>query len=308
MFPYVEGTLEKVLTNQWKPAHVAIRTEDQHWICYGLMGLADGLATIHRPPKQEENLKVFAFHFDLKPSNILITSGGIFKITDFGQALLKAKPIDGATTVGAAHNVGDHRYAPPENTPSRAHIDSSSRFSTKLASIQAETRNARSNISHQINKGRSRHRSASTPPKEEERFSTGSAKYDIWSLACVLMETLMYLLEGPRGLESFRADRDGAFYALRSRDASSLPGHEQHKLKTCVEKRLWQVQRNLEPTFKIMIFKSITCELLWKMFSIQASKRPSANQVKAHLLYALQTSNNPDSEDILSLLRGAVIE
>jgi serine/threonine protein kinase len=309
VFPYVAGTLEKVLTNKWKPAHVATRPDPLGWILNGLIGLADGLATIHHPPKQYANLKVFAFHFDLKPSNVLITSSGIFKITDFGQALLKAKPIDGATTVGAAHKVGDPHYAPPENVPSRNDVDSSSRFSsfsaTASVSTGAEIRNARSNIPHRINQGPSRRRSVSAPPKEEESSSTGSARYDIWSLACVMLETLIYHLEGSTELESFRADRNGAFYALRSQDTPSVSVHEQYELKICVETRLQETQRSLKPGFTTLIFKASICPLLWDMFSVQASKRPSANDVKKALLDARQTCKDPDLKKMEKTLKNA---
>jgi serine/threonine protein kinase len=87
VFPFVEGNLNMVLRDGWVPANVSSLRRNaglpDHWLWVGMVEVADALRAIHNPQSAKDKLfpgdprTIIAFHFDLKPSNILVTSYGV---------------------------------------------------------------------------------------------------------------------------------------------------------------------------------------------------------------------------------------
>ena len=243
VFPYLEGNLQKLLYSDWLPRNVNLDEQfPNNWISRGLLGLADGLRIIHNPPTQlhlAEKGTIIGFHFDLKPANILITADGTFKITDFGQALIKLVKVGEVSSGGVAHLGGDPRYAPPEEIPTRESITRSSykylhedrsvpegRWltvhgpQTDAVSVSSQRLNVPTNIRRSMGS----HRSAAVSQEP-----LGSAKYDIWSLGCVALEVLVHTcLGGMEAVEDFQDERrrdgpPGAFHTSQGNIRSYKP-------------------------------------------------------------------------------------
>jgi serine/threonine protein kinase len=125
VFPFVELNLHDVLHSSpsWKPEALAQpKRFPNHWLWLQMLGVADALKTIHNPPKQlrPDLGKIVGFHFDLKPSNILVTPNGTLKVTDFGQSMVKM--VQENEDVYGTFVGGDFAYGPPETCPSRIRV------------------------------------------------------------------------------------------------------------------------------------------------------------------------------------------
>ncbi|OAG42342.1 hypothetical protein AYO21_03510 [Fonsecaea monophora] len=168
LFPYVDLNLHDLLYHGHLPPHLSQKPFPDDWISLGIRGMAQGLCTIHHPQMTLDNdRKIVGFHFDLKPRNVLITWNGTFKITDFGQALIKVVRI-GIEQYGGdgGYRGGDPEYAPPESMPSRHLLES-------------------------------RHTSSASPSFINGQFDSRDLfKYDIWSLACIMVQLYTYVCLG----------------------------------------------------------------------------------------------------------------
>ncbi|OAP54309.1 hypothetical protein AYL99_11410 [Fonsecaea erecta] len=166
LFPYVELNLHDILYHGQLPRHLTQKQFPDDWISSGIRGMAQGLCTIHHPQMMLDNdREIVGFHFDLKPRNVLITWDGTFKITDFGQALIKVVRIGIEQYGGDGYRGGDPEYAPPESMPSRQLVES------RHMGLTNSTSNGR--------------------PDSRDLF-----KYDIWSLACIMVQLHTYVCLG----------------------------------------------------------------------------------------------------------------
>jgi serine/threonine protein kinase len=78
-----------------------------------LLGLANALEKIinyHSPQLTSGEQRLYGYHFDLKPANILVEDSGTFIISDFSQATFK--DVGGTSKVSGMG--GTEAYAPPE--------------------------------------------------------------------------------------------------------------------------------------------------------------------------------------------------
>ena len=104
-------------------------------------------------------------------------------------------------------------------------------------------------------------------------------RYDIWSLACIMLEVLVFILEnGAEGVESFEKERreepvQGAFYT----------GNDEKRLKQCVQKRLARYAAETLDTKANRIYLSELLDLLKKMFDVDQRSRPSSDIVHGEL-------------------------
>lgn len=241
VFPFVEQNLHEVLHRGWHPPTTLGHDRndlESHWLWVQMVRVADALQTIHQPPKnaayKDYKGLLIGFHFDLKPTNILVKNDGSLQITDFGQSLIKIVDQDSMTY--GIHRGGSPIYQAPEARPTIAISES--------------------NDDGQI------HRS-----------------YDIWSLACIMLEVLVFILdEGTSGLESFEKQRreeplQGTFYT----------GGTETKLKPSVQRLL---DRYIKGDYQYKAdqdYVGRVIDLLGKMFSINQRNRPTSSDVYADL-------------------------
>ena len=300
VFPYLEGNLEELLYSDWLPKNVNLDEQfPNNFISRGLSGLADGLRVIHDPPTQlhlSKKGRIIGYHFDLKPANILITADGIFKITDFGQALITLVKVGEVSSGGVPHLGGDPRYAPPEEIPTREsitrsyykylHEDRSTPETPRLNSQEPQM-DAVSRSSQHLSVPTST-RGSTVPPSSDTVLQEplGSAKYDIWSLGCVALETLVYTcLGGKEAVKAFQDDRrlgglQGAFHTGQGRYS---------EVQSCVQDRLLALYTGQISTSssQLQAYMQELQKLLRTMLSIQEEHRPDAPNVADDLERAL---------------------
>ena len=121
VFPFMEGDLSKLLSGKWDPPERNILNCEKgprHWLWAQMVGVADGLQTIHNPQSpifKDDGSRGVGFHFDLKPANVLVSDDGKLKITDFGLSMIKrVRPSSGSYGIFRG---GAPRYSPPEVSP-----------------------------------------------------------------------------------------------------------------------------------------------------------------------------------------------
>ncbi|KAL7756827.1 hypothetical protein ACKLNR_013820 [Fusarium oxysporum f. sp. zingiberi] len=165
LFPFVDADLSDLLRNNNSrcPPHLREKLKAgeallDHWLWQQMEGVSRALSAFHTQmenPFKDVKGKVIALHFDLKPANILVTSGpdGVtLKITDFGQSIIQI--IDDDMDISLPHNTGHPRYGPPESRPPSQHLTQGSGDDLKVL-----------------------------------------LNYDVWSLGCIMVEVLIHLLD-----------------------------------------------------------------------------------------------------------------
>ncbi|XEU97478.1 hypothetical protein FSHL1_002764 [Fusarium sambucinum] len=123
LFPFIDMNLDQVLRHIKCPRNLSPRLgrEEQlieHWLWREMKGVCYALSVFHKmmkDPFDDNKGIVIGLHFDLKPANILVTTDGKLKITDFGQSIIQILGKGDDMTV--PHNPGDSRYAAPESRP-----------------------------------------------------------------------------------------------------------------------------------------------------------------------------------------------
>jgi serine/threonine protein kinase len=283
VFPFVEGNLHKLLREHWFPERVP-RDEPNQPLPLKLLwkqtvGVANALAAIHTQmdnPFPHIKGRMIAFHFDLKPANILVTADGIFKITDFGQALIQIVP-DGEELSGP-YIPGDPVYAAPESRPSRADVK---------RAYQAHPPDANSSGS------------GGSPPQSDIRVLLN---YDVWSLGCIMLEILIFIVWDTSGISNFDSDRkaEGPGHAFYGDDG----------VKNCVSRWLEELKamKMSDPASRDYLDKVI--ELLSSMFHRDMRTRETSAGVVARLETARSNYKNAKNKEdpLISLVRDYTIK
>ncbi len=229
----MEHNLQDVLHAVWQPWAITDAPLNEQPLWNQMIDVASGLARIHNQDRGNDS--IIGFHFDLKPSNILVTNQGLLKITDFGQALIKSVQENDQTY--GIHRGGSPIYQAPEACASRPSMGSG-------------------DVDDKIGR-----------------------KYDVWSLACIMLEVIIFILDrGPEGVKEFeKRSRNeevaGAFY-------STIPVAQ---LKLCVKGMLCQYERDASNAETGCHYLSNVVELLKQMFNIDHKNRPSSQTVHDRL-------------------------
>jgi serine/threonine protein kinase len=342
VFPFVELNLYHVLHHDWRPEHVAEPSHIDcrgHWLWQQLIGVADALRTIHNPPIQSwpDSGKIVGFHFDLKPANVMVRHDGRLLVTDFGQSMVKLvqenEPIYG-DYIG-----GDYAYQPPEVCPSRTVwketlrsiepspsplptsppgtviTSSSSRKNSSgtVASSERRRESKRSwgssaiyraddsSLSHAASYSLSE---VSPSATSDVSRVTATTNYDVWSLACIMVEALVFICkDGSRGVIAFEGDRQS-----EERDLSFHDGNANAQLKKCVTKILAEIrvlERVVDGTVPIQR-PSYLCDIvdmLGGMFCSDPKERLSSEEVVNKLESIGKAHEDDESPDDPMLMR-----
>lgn len=253
IFPFYERNLSDILKDNKPRDFPAGRNTSEgipnHWLWTEMLGVADGLKTIHSPQTVPDGLKssgpvaFVGFHFDLKPENILVAEDGTLKITDFGQSLLKMVQ-KGEQSYGIFRG-GNLTYQPPEVCPNREELELGSR----------------------------------TEAKGKRQAGLGSVekiynKYDVWSLACIMLEVIIYIREdGAPAVERF--------HKARNREAYHYDGKVKEAVTEAIRSHSVSDPNNEQIAPAHYITKVL--ELLNNMFNIKPDGRPSSRAVVEEL-------------------------
>ncbi|KAJ4326752.1 hypothetical protein N0V84_002872 [Fusarium piperis] len=251
VFPYIETDLYRLLRQE--PVNDAspwfnnqALPENSLW--KEMVGIASALSVIHtglRNPfkRVHGGGRVFACHFDLKPANILVTADGKLKIGDFGRSHIQI--VDPQGVLEIEYRGGDPKYAAPESQ----------------------------NEMQQINEGHGPHLDGGAP----------ALKYDVWSLACIMTEVLIYLLnrqtpgETPADNPLLRFDRSLAQAEFNGRF------FDQQGVKESVTTTIEAFQERFSTDSPASQYMSKIVDLLSGMFRYHNHERISSQEVVVQL-------------------------
>ena len=255
VFPHVAANLDGVLRGAYTPPGRAGKSDPlpESWLWKEMVGVAAALNAIHTQienPFPRSRGRVIAFHFDLKPKNILVTHAGKLKITDFGQSVIQFVGEDEQPST--SYTLGDPKYMAPESWSGDG----------------------------TMNPG------AAAEPKDIMVL----LNYDVWSLACIMLEVLIFWLDtaSPSPLAAFDAERnaekpEGTFFTRTA-------------VKACVGAKIAALRASSVAAEPSSVSRNNYLEsvfgLLLEMFCFAKKDRPFAGKVSDRLINARERYDN----------------
>ena len=110
------------------------------------------------------------------------------------------------------------------------------------------------------------------PPETQMDPCMLNEKCDIWAMACIMMEVMLFLIEGKDSVKEFRKDRYTCSHVWKHDSFWEwLPGEDTFKLKQVVDSHLDRVQKLSQDNTDYALENLIT--LLRKMLSISPDDR-----------------------------------
>jgi serine/threonine protein kinase len=275
VFPYVEGDLDQVLRGGFLSDECSDKSVHlpKHWLWTQLVGVTRALSAIHTDienPFPHNKGHVIVFHFDLKPKSILVTSDKKLKITDFGQSAIEF--VGEGKQLSSSFTMGELKYMAPESWSGGGDI-------------------------------------VLSPDAQAEEIMV-FLNYDVWSLACIMLEVLIFLLEpsAPRAakrslLEDFDVERDA--------EEPRVTFFNRTGVKRCVRAKvsaLLASSVNVDPASESRDdYLRCVFDLLLDMFCFDKDRRPYSKQVFGRL-NAAGEKYEKDSRDRGESLRDGVRE
>lgn len=244
VFPFIESSLDKVFSDG-QPSEM--QKIPSHWLWKQMRAVSEALSIFHTRLGSSISQEVNAFHFDIKPANILVTKKNKLQLADFGESSITQ------AGAGAAYTSGDGVYRAPEIEKARKQAEQ-----LRISRVKA---------------------SGSTT-------STGSVvplvllNYDVWQLACVMVEVLVYIVYGHDGVHKLRRQGnreipDFRFYQIEYR---------QPKLRDSVKAQIEKFSQDCpEQNPRLRRFIQDIQKLLFKMFRISPEDRISSSSVVKEL-------------------------
>ncbi|KAF3088832.1 hypothetical protein TWF569_008907 [Orbilia oligospora] len=285
VFPFMEASLHDVLSG--KPNTPADLKNHQTTSLYSspmwqqMVDVTSGLVAIHNPDPnllKKQGLQPapggwLGYHFDFKPSNILVDSDGKFLITDFGLSVFKRRGTDDTATSTRGEEsemlydpLGTPAYQPPGVQPAPGILP--------IGDV----------------------------PYDIPRMRR---TYDVWSLACVMTEVVTYILgyDGEKGAAAVTRFKEMRM-ADSTRDSSSAwhcrssAANNEPRLKPSVEDwfKYMKILAGTEDPYLSTIL-----DLLEEMFGIYSrSNSKDAEQ-------RLRAANQREKERQELIFRGSTI-
>jgi serine/threonine protein kinase len=331
IFPFVEYNLHTVLHSEWRPERFAAQPGQfpHHWLWQQMLNVADALRAIHNPEVQSypDRGRIIGFHFDLKPANILVTPEGVLQITDFGQSMIKLIEDDDENY--GEYVGGDPGYQPPEACPSREEVirtvlpheyenlpqplSPTSSHALPVPSTPGSRRSSSAVSNRHLSAPSVSESSAisNAPSSMTSESSTvmATSNYDVFSLACIMLEVLVYIFnDGSDGVLDFEDERRQAKRGLCFHDGKHLHQcvidmmsnlHGQDIPVSLRQAQMMQRRSYLDDTL----------DFLAKMFDSDPKQRPSSAKVVAEFERIGQKHkriNDPELELIQYLLNDPI--
>ncbi|KAM6516860.1 hypothetical protein FSOLCH5_007803 [Fusarium solani] len=249
VFPYIETDLKRLLDGNLDSMDTMASLfhnsqelpENKLW--NEMVGVTQALKAIHTEMKNpfeddQGEERVLACHFDLKPANILITGDGKLKIGDFGHSHIQIVKI--GETAEVDYRGGDPMYAAPE---SQLPIEQTQEF---------------------LQLG--------------EDGNAPAIKYDVWSLACIMVEVLVRLLSPQRSQLPLKRFREKLAECQRG-GLYKCQFFNEHGVKNCVREAIAGLRDEGLAESAINQYMSAIRSLLLDMFQHDNNSRPSSQDV-----------------------------
>ncbi|EQB45837.1 hypothetical protein CGLO_15233 [Colletotrichum gloeosporioides Cg-14] len=276
VFPFVRLDLNQVLRGhevpkQLKASHFE-RSLRNHWLWEQAVLLCEALSTINTKLNDpavatpSDHKGIIAFHFDLKPANILVTEDGVLKITDFGQSHIR--PLKEGEDMVGEWTGGDLVYQAPESKPSRKTLE--------------EARDS------DIKSGR----------WDEVLVPLN---YDVWSLGCIMVEIMTFILDPTpellsTGLQKLDSDRHGETLSV---GFFKLSDDNEAVLKNCVKDKLALLKHEPQSSLAKGNYNAQVIGVTEQMLCVDPMNRLSSSLVVEQLSAADEDYQKLKPEDAL---------